>query len=309
MKEFGRLGDSTSFNGQNLLLAGRGSNAAQFSLQAGITGESTSRISVDGLDSGTLSGWVVPDTRYAGGQSLDFLGSITEELLYSALGTTLYRTSIIDASGTSRELYVGAIINNATTFTLTVFARTEDLGPAGYKYNSLDLTIGASGTFTAVASVNFSVASDGKLSSNNLSASISFNSETANGQLSLDLSGLRTYTNVIPTGYTAETNIFFSGVETASRAGAALTIAKNQLNALSQSRGQLGGAQSRLQTAASVVQTSAQNTSEAESRIRDVDVASEAANLRSQQIRQQSAIQILSLANFQPQLLLRLLNN
>ncbi|MEQ1634945.1 MAG: flagellin, partial [Planctomycetota bacterium] len=49
--------------------------------------------------------------------------------------------------------------------------------------------------------------------------------------------------------------------------------------------------------------------SAAESRIRDVDVARETAELTKNSILQQAAISILAQANTQPQLVLRLLGN
>ena len=57
----------------------------------------------------------------------------------------------------------------------------------------------------------------------------------------------------------------------------------------------------------SMLQVSSENLSAAESRIRDVDVASESAMLTKNTILQQAAISVLAQANVQPQAALALL--
>lgn len=54
--EFGRLGDSLSFNGINPLLAGRGSNSASYGFQVGIDGSGNSVLTIQGAESGSYSG-------------------------------------------------------------------------------------------------------------------------------------------------------------------------------------------------------------------------------------------------------------
>jgi len=71
--------------------------------------------------------------------------------------------------------------------------------------------------------------------------------------------------------------------------------------------GVIGAAQSRFATAVRNLQTQRENTQAASSRISDVDVAEESARLVSYEIRQQAATAILSQANSQPALALRLL--
>ena len=71
--------------------------------------------------------------------------------------------------------------------------------------------------------------------------------------------------------------------------------------------GQFGAVQNRLTATIANLQIQVENTSAAESRIRDVDVAIETASLTRNSILQQSAIAILSQANTQPQAALQLL--
>jgi flagellin len=74
-------------------------------------------------------------------------------------------------------------------------------------------------------------------------------------------------------------------------------------------RGDLGAVQNRLQSTINNLGVSVENLSAAESRIRDVDVAAETAELTRNSILQQAAISVLAQANIQPQNALALLKN
>jgi len=91
----------------------------------------------------------------------------------------------------------------------------------------------------------------------------------------------------------------------------AARLALDAINAaivpVSRNRGTLGAAESRLETAISNLQVARENFGAAESRIRDVDVAFEAAELTRLTILQQAGTAVLAQANQQPQLALRLL--
>jgi flagellin len=80
------------------------------------------------------------------------------------------------------------------------------------------------------------------------------------------------------------------------------------LENLAKQRGTIGASQSRVNIAISNLQSSKENFAAAESRIRDADIASEAADLTRTQILQQAAASVLAQANQQPQLALRLLS-
>jgi len=69
----------------------------------------------------------------------------------------------------------------------------------------------------------------------------------------------------------------------------------------------MGATQNRLLTAIKSTQIAKENLSAAESRIRDVDVAEETADLTRNSILQQAATSVLSQANVQPQIALSLL--
>ena len=96
-------------------------------------------------------------------------------------------------------------------------------------------------------------------------------------------------------------------VTSAANASAAITAIGTAIDTVNTARGQFGADMNRLQNAFANTQTQDQNLSAAESRIRDVDVAAETANLTRNTILQQAAVSVLSQANVQPQLALKLL--
>ena len=95
------------------------------------------------------------------------------------------------------------------------------------------------------------------------------------------------------------------GSEMASRS--ALDAINRAISSVTRNRGTLGSAESRLEVTISNLQVARENFLAAESRIRDVDVASEAAELARLNILQQAGAAILGQANAQPQLALQLL--
>ena len=93
--------------------------------------------------------------------------------------------------------------------------------------------------------------------------------------------------------------------QSASRA--ALDAVNNAITSLASTRGTLGATESRLQVAINSLTVARENFASAESRIRDVDVASEAAELTRLNILQQAGAAVLAQANQQPSLALSLL--
>jgi len=86
-----------------------------------------------------------------------------------------------------------------------------------------------------------------------------------------------------------------------------LTYLKSSLSQLTKEIGNIGSSQSRLGTATSNLMNNTLNIRNAESRITDVDVASESAVLARNSILQQAGASILTQANLQPSLALNLL--
>jgi len=108
-----------------------------------------------------------------------------------------------------------------------------------------------------------------------------------------------------------------AGSSSLSVSSLTLSTNSNALNAISKldtaittinsRRGTLGALSNRLETTATNLATNVENTSASESRIRNVDVASESAKMSQYQILQQAAAAMLTQANQAPQLALQLL--
>ncbi len=88
----------------------------------------------------------------------------------------------------------------------------------------------------------------------------------------------------------------------------AITTIDLALDKVNSYRGSLGAFQNRLESTVRSLQVSKENLSAAKSRIKDVDVAHETADLTRNLILQQSAAAILAQANSQPELALSLLS-
>jgi flagellin len=97
-------------------------------------------------------------------------------------------------------------------------------------------------------------------------------------------------------------------VTSVTNATASLTLLDDAISNLNEARGDLGAAQNRILSAYRSINNTRENLSASESRIRDVDVASETADLSRNTIMQQAAVAVLSQANTQPSLALSLLS-
>lgn len=95
--------------------------------------------------------------------------------------------------------------------------------------------------------------------------------------------------------------------EAQSAARLAIDAINVAITSLTRNRGTLGAAESRLETSIQGLRVARENFLAAESRIRDADVAAEAAELTRLSILQQAGTAILAQANQQPQLALQLL--
>lgn len=104
-----------------------------------------------------------------------------------------------------------------------------------------------------------------------------------------------------------ELGITSTDVLSISAAQSALTDIDMAIDSVNQARGVLGAQQNRMESALRSIQVQRENLSASESRIRDVDVAEETADLTRNSIMQQAATTILTQANVQPQIALTLL--
>jgi flagellin len=106
---------------------------------------------------------------------------------------------------------------------------------------------------------------------------------------------------------TSTLGISSTDVTSVTNAQSALADIDSAIDDVNSARGDLGAVTNRLMSAFRSITNTRENLSSAESRIRDVDVASETADLSRNTIMQQASISILAQANSQPQLALSLL--
>ncbi len=98
-----------------------------------------------------------------------------------------------------------------------------------------------------------------------------------------------------------------AGVATAASAQGALDILDSAISQVATLRASFGTVQNRLESTIRSLAVAIENTAAAESRIRDVDFASETAELTRNQVLQQAGISVLGQANVSPQSALSLL--
>jgi len=98
------------------------------------------------------------------------------------------------------------------------------------------------------------------------------------------------------------------GVGQTGDAAAAMTEVDTAISAVSTARAEFGAKQNRLESSVRNINNRAENLSAANSRIRDVDVASETSRMTSFQILQQAGVSVLSQANMTTGLAMSLLS-
>ena len=121
--------------------------------------------------------------------------------------------------------------------------------------------------------------------------------------------GAKDAQNITVTTATLTTILTTGGASNAFSLGQATDLAEIDaaIDALSKERGKFGAVQNRLEYSANDLSTYQENLMAAESRIRDVDMASEMAQLTKYQILQQAGTSMLAQANQAPQSVLSLI--
>jgi len=139
ISEFGRIGDSTFFNGMKLLRAGHADGTTQITFQAGITGTGSSQISLAGIATSSYSGTI--DTGRIASADFDrngenathfddlaFYGPSSLATLQNAFQNQLLRTQVTASDGTKRELLVGFASHSPGDFAAYAFLKSAPDG-------------------------------------------------------------------------------------------------------------------------------------------------------------------------------------
>lgn len=317
LAEFGRLGDSASFNGISLLLSGRVGKGTGVQLQTGVDGRTSSALTVRTGNTGSLSGDYYAYSLFGTGLTTVLGARYSLQGLYDRNNNQLFSTSVTDSSGAKRDLMIGFDYEASIGYLMEVFARESDIGPPGTSIGQPGAEETVTGTDGWVRLGYTSVPVDGSGAPTSIaSVDLAFSPSYYSANLQLDLGGLRLLRSANPPasqivyGSTSGSSaIDFSGIDSVSRARSALTAIQNRLAQVGTLQGEIGAAQSRLASSLAVADVSRENTAAAESRIRNVDVAEESARLTANRIKQQTAAQVLSLASAQPRIALDLLSS
>jgi len=215
-------------------------------------------------------------------------------------GTTLVGGDMSHTVGTSNDLRSGTFLSGSKTLTIAI---TNINGGAG---TAQAIVNGGSAGLTGsqiLQSLN------GQLNAVGIDASLD-----SSGHLTFSSSSLTAFTvDSTDSGTTVLTNHDATQAAASSpslgtgNAQAALTKIETAVGTLSSTQATFGAAMNTLNYAVSLANSQIANFSAAESRIRDADVASEAANLTKAQVLQQASMAAMAQANSAPQAVLSLL--
>lgn len=240
---------------------------------------------------GKLNDYGVTAALDANGE-LQFSGGVafTASVTASAGGTNALTTGADTLTNTSNFAIAGQATYAAGAQTLTFETSS------GKKTVSLDATDDVDG---AISKINAQTGSAGVFAVKNAAGTgISLQGSQS---FSVQASAAGTFAAAGTSFATDPTN------GTASNATAAIAKINQAGENLGLVQGTVGTGQNRLQSAISLAQSQIANFSAAESRIRDADVASEAANLTKAQVLSQASLAAMSQANSAPQAVLSLL--
>ncbi|GGD21467.1 flagellin [Nocardioides daphniae] len=274
VKELGRIGESTNFNGANLL-DGTAGAGGKMHFQVGADGDANSRITVD------LSGANVKNMA-------DQLGAATT-------GSTINVLTPTDVTGamtfTTRSVVGG---NNVDT-TIT----TASLGAAGSLKTVDDVASALNKDANFSKHLSASVNKDNQLVVTAKDGAAVFGGNTA-GTHAAAGTGAAVSAALVP----GTTGLDFS---TADGAQASIKRVDDQIKAVSTARAGLGAMQNRFEHTINNLNVAVENLSASESRIRDTDMAQEMMSFTRSQILSQAGTAMLAQANQAPQGVLSLL--
>jgi flagellin len=231
---------------------------------------------------------------------LQFSGDVAFTAAAGAGATGIATASAEAANGSMYRLSGGQDAYNATqagatTYTLTVGGQAITAIVA--EDASIDTALSQLNTAFRPLGVYAVKDADGDNIEFQSTASFGLTANAANGEAIFAATGSQDANVAAPTTTASPT----------SAAEAAITALTTAVGLLGSVQGKVGTAQNKLQYAIQLAQSQVSNFSAAESRIRDADVAAEAANLTKAQVLQQASLAAMAQANSAPQAVLSLL--
>ncbi|HWR44472.1 flagellin [Sporomusa sp.] len=201
---------------------------------------------------------------------------------------------------------------DTTTDTLVITADSDHLGEAG---NSLSVKDGGvQEAFKATFQIGANTGQTMSLSINDMrSQALQVSSTTSGGSVTVkdndgnDVTASYKAVSEVTDGTSDDNTEYALDLSTADKATAAISVIDAATSAVSSERSKLGAVQNRLEHTINNLTTSSENLTSAESRIRDVDMASEMAEYTKLSTLNQAATAMLAQANQLPQQVLSLL--
>jgi flagellin len=270
--EIDRVAGSTTFNGQFLLTGALSVSQSGGTAIVGLALATTTNADISSVDvSGAKASTTYTLTSQAGGFVTLTEGGNSQQVALSAIGAT--GTEVVNFSTLGVKItIVGAAAKTAVDLATDLATKTIITG-AG---SAANFQIGANASDTLA--VTFADARTSAAGYSTLATNIgTFSTATGSG-----------------TGIVAAAQALITSVDTA-------------LAYISTTRGNFGAVQNRLEHTVASLGVSSENLAASESRIRDLDVASEMVNFTKTQILQQAGTAILAQANQAPQSVLSLL--
>jgi flagellin len=270
--EIDRVAGSTTFNGQFLLTGALSVSQSGGTAIVGLALATTTNADISSVDvSGAKASTTYTLTSQAGGLITLTEGGNSQQVALTAIGATGTEAVNFSTLGVKITI-VGAAAKTAADLATDLATKTIITG-AG---SAANFQIGANASDTLA--VTFADARTSAAGYSTLATNIgTFSTATGSG-----------------TGIVAAAQALITSVDTA-------------LAYISTTRGNFGAVQNRLEHTVASLGVSSENLAASESRIRDLDVASEMVNFTKTQILQQAGTAILAQANQAPQSVLSLL--
>jgi len=272
--EIDRIGNTTDFNGKKLL---NGTMA-------------TAQGASDTLKAGTAAG---------ANATID-----TVDMSSAAAGQTFTMTG----SGDDITITNGGV-SQTITMADTMFGAAGQKTVLNFDKLGAKITLNSTGTSGTAAAASTALAALTLTSAAGSSAAqiVVGSNATANETISVAFNDMRATALDSHLSSTGGTPMTKTSLETVANAKLFTTYIDNAIKNVSTQRSNLGAYQNRLEHTIANLNTSSENTTSAESRIRDVDMAKEMSTFSKNNILSQAAQAMLAQANQQPQQVLQLL--
>lgn len=284
LNEIDRIAQNTDFNDNKLLAA----NGATFDITLGL-----------GVGAGKM---ITLTSKQMDAEGLN-LGGKREFMVSSEWVTSQTSTLMTNASTVTKNM----IITFAAQDDLTIAFTNNEVKTLSQVVDAINLASQGSTEKYDAAEIVYSAATDMytlKVSSRDAGdTTIDFDTSDAN----IEWQGLHADASIADTHFANTNGSTTDAVNIKTNSAQAITNLDAALHAKDEYRAELGYMMNRLEAAGVVVDIQAENLLAAESRISDVDVATEMAALTRNQVLAQAGVAMLGQANMMPQIALSLL--